>query len=96
MKIDGIQALSVSSGHFWPPPPPLGLKYIAKEERLTAKPNLEHSKKRGNLGSYHSGLSTHTKYHFEGMVLHDFFYQPDILPCITFHIKLLSSFRFFM
>ena len=28
------------------------LKYIAKEERLTAKPNLEHSKKRGNLGSY--------------------------------------------
>ena len=28
------------------------LKYIAKEERPTAKPNLEHSKKRANLGSY--------------------------------------------
>ena len=38
-------------------------------------------------------FNPHYKYHYEGMVLHDFFHHPDILPCITFHLKLLSSFR---
>ena len=44
----------------------------------------------------YSGLSTLTKYHDEGMGLHEFFHHSGIVSCITFHMKLLSSFHFFI
>ena len=47
---------------------------------------------------YHNGLGhycpTLTKYQCEDMGLHEFFNPSDIASCITFHIKLLSSFCF--
>ena len=38
MKIEGIQALSVFSGHICPPPPPLGLKFnFYSHKRVNSK-----------------------------------------------------------
>ena len=42
--------------------------------------------------TYHSGLSTHTKYHYEGMGLHDFFHLPGILLCTAIPNRELQVF----